>query len=149
MTGKFLHTCLLLLVSATIAQAQPTGYVISARNAESLADEAGLRARVEFLTDSLCSGRAPGTPGSIHAQANIARQFRAAGLLPVRDGWFRGFRTVSGTPAHNVLGFLPGSGSKYVIVAAHFDHIGTLSGNLYPGADSNAISCINWLKLTS
>ena len=147
MTGKFLHTCLLLLVSATIAQAQPTGYVISARNAESLADEAGLRARVEFLTDSLCSGRAPGTPGSIHAQANIARQFRAAGLLPVRDGWFRGFRTVSGTPAHNVLGFLPGSGSKYVIVAAHFDHIGTLAGTLYPGADSNASGVASLLTL--
>ena len=147
MTGKFLHTCFLLLVSATIAQAQPTGYVISARNAEPLADEAGLRARVEFLTDSLCTGRAPGTPGSIQAQASIARQFRAAGLLPVRDGWFRGFRTVSGTPAHNVLGFLPGSGSRYVIVAAHFDHIGTLSGNLYPGADSNASGVASLLTL--
>ena len=138
MTGKFLHTCLLLLVSATFALAQPKGYVISARNAEPLATEDDLRARVEFLTDSLCAGRASGTPGSIHAQAGIARQFRAAGLLPGREGWYRGFRTVSGRPAHNIVGFLPGSGEKYVVVTAHFDHVGTLSGALYPGADSNA-----------
>ena len=138
MTGKFLHTCLLLLAAATFARAQSTGVFISARNAEPLADEAGLRSRVEFLSDSLCTGRASGTPGSVHAQASIARQFAASGLLPADGSWFRGFRTLTGAPAHNIVGFLPGSGNKYVIVAAHFDNIGTLGGNLYPGADSNA-----------
>ncbi len=138
MTGKFLHTCLLLLAAATFARAQSTGVYISARNAEPLADEAGLRSRVEFLTDSLCTGRASGTPGSIHAQAGIARQFAASCLLPAGDSWFHGFRTLSGATAHNVVGILPGLGNKYVVVAAHFDHIGTLSGTLYPGADSNA-----------
>jgi hypothetical protein len=138
MTRKFLSACLLLLTLATYALAQPKGYVISARNAEHLADEATLRARVGFLSDSLCAGRASGTPGSIHAQSAIARQFAVIGLKPCSEGWFRGFRTISGVPAHNIVGFLPGSGNKYVIVAAHFDHIGTLSGTLYPGADSNA-----------
>lgn len=138
MTGKFLHTCLVLLALATFAQAQPRGYVISARNAEHLADEASLRSRVEFLSDSLCTGRASGTPGSLHAQASIARQFEAYGLLPSGGTWFHGFRTLSGSPAHNVVGFFPGFGNKYVIIAAHYDHIGTLSGTLYPGADSNA-----------
>ena len=138
MNGKFLHTCLLLLAVATLARAQSSGYYISARNAEPLADEASLRTRVEFLSDSLCTGRASGTPGSIHAQASIARQFAASGLLPAGGSWFHGFRTISGAPAHNIVGFLPGFGDKYVIVAAHFDHIGTLSGTLYPGADSNA-----------
>ena len=139
MTGKFLHTCLLLLTVATFARAQSTGVFISARNAEPLADEESLRSRVEFLADSLCTGRASGTPGSVQAQANIARQFAASGLLPASGGsWFHGFRTLTGAPAHNVVGFLPGSGNKYVVVAAHFDHIGTLAGSLYPGADSNA-----------
>ena len=146
MTGKFLHTCLLLLISAAFAQAQSTNYFISARNAEHLADEAGLRARVEFLTDSLCTGRASGTPGAIHAQAYIAREFAGLGLKP-SETWFRGFRTLSGAPAHNVVGFLPGSGDKYVVVAAHYDHIGTLSGTLYPGADSNASGVASLLLL--
>ena len=57
MTRKLICACLLLLTLATIAQAQPKGYVISARNAEPLATEEDLRARVEFLTDSLCAGR--------------------------------------------------------------------------------------------
>ena len=138
MTGKFLHTCLLLLVSAVIASAQSTGYYISARNAEHLADPAVLRAQVEFLTDSLCAGRACGTTGSVQAQSSIARQYAAIGLKPAPDGWFRGFRTLMGNPAHNVVGFLPGIGDKYVVIAAHFDHIGTLNGLMYPGADSNA-----------
>ena len=138
MIGKFLHTVLLLLAAAVFAQAQPTGYYISARNAEPVATEEGLRAHVVALTDSLLTGRAPGTPGSVQAQAIIAREFAAAGLLAPVGGRFRGFRTITGTSAHNVVGFLPGSSDRYVIVAAHYDHIGTLSGTLYPGADSNA-----------
>ena len=146
MTGKILHTCLLLVVWTALAQAQPRGFVISARNAEQIADETELRLRVEFLTDSLCAGRASGTPGSIQAQSGIAREFAALGLKP-SETWYRGFRTLSGAPAHNVVGFLPGSGTRYVIVAAHFDHIGTLSGNLYPGADSNASGVASLLTL--
>ena len=147
MHGKFLHTCLLLLAMSLTARAQSPGVFISARNAEPLADEADLHARVAFFADSLCAGRAPGTAGSVHAQAAIARQFAASGLRPCRDGWFRGFRTLAGASAHNVVGFLPGSGSGYVVVAAHFDHIGTLSGTLYPGADSNASGVASLLTL--
>ena len=138
MTRKFLSACFLFLTLAAAAWAQPRNYIISARNAEHLADTATLRASVGFLADSLCAGRAAGTPGSVHAQAAIARQFAAYGLKPCADGWFRGFRTLTGAPAHNVVGFHPGTGNKYVVVAAHFDHIGTLGGALYPGADSNA-----------
>ena len=147
MTRKFLGACLLMLVLATQARAQTTTYFISARNAEHLADETTLRTSVAFFADSLCAGRASGTPGSVHAQSAIARQFAAIGLSPAREGWFRGFRTLAGAPAHNVVGFLPGSGSKYVVVAAHFDHIGTLSGTLYPGADSNASGVASLLTL--
>ena len=147
MNGKFLLTSLFLLALTTFAAAQPKGYIISARNAEPVADEAGLRTRVAFFADSLCAGRAPGTAGSVHAQAAIAREFAASGLRPCRDGWFHGFRTDIGTPAHNIVGFLPGSGSGYVIIAAHFDHIGMLSGSLYPGADSNASGVATLLTL--
>jgi hypothetical protein len=138
MNRKFLIACLLLVTWTSLVRAQSSGVFISARNAEPLADEAGLRASVAFFSDSLCAGRASGTPGSIHAQAAIARQFAVLGLKPAGGSYFHGFRTLTGTSAHNVVGFLPGSGDKYVVVAAHFDHIGTLAGTLYPGADSNA-----------
>ena len=138
LTRKFLSICLALTALTTLAGAQPSGYFISARNAEHLADTAGLRSRVAFLADSLCAGRASGTPGSLHAQSAIARQFAAYGLKPAGGTYFHGFRTLTGGSAHNVVGFLPGSGDRYVVVAAHYDHIGTLAGTLYPGADSNA-----------
>ena len=147
LTRKFLSACLLLTWPATLAAAQPAGYFISARNAEHLADTAALRSRVAFRSDSLCTGRASGTPGSIHAQSAIARQFAAYGLQPAGGSFFHGFRTLSGQPAHNVVGFLPGSGTRYVVVAAHYDHIGTLAGNLYPGADSNASGVASLLAL--
>ena len=138
MKVNFLHIALALLASTLTAAAQPKGYVVSARNADPLATEDALRARVEFLTDSLCTGRAPGTPGSTWAIAGLGRQFAGIGLLPSGGSYFHGFRTDSGRPGHNVVGFLPGSGTKYVVVTAHFDHLGTLAGNFYPGADSNA-----------
>ena len=109
MTRKFLSACLLLALLTTLAAAQPAGYIISASNAEHLA-----------------------------AQSAIARQFAAYGLRPFGSSYFHGFRTINGASAHNVVGFLPGSGDRYVVVAAHYDHIGTLAGTLYPGADSNA-----------
>ena len=146
-TRKFLSACLLLVLLTTLAAAQPTGYYISARNAEHLADEEGLRTRVAFFADSLCAGRASGTPGSLHAQSAIARQFAAYGLKPAGSSYFHGFRTLSGGPAHNVVGFLPGFGNRYVVVAAHYDHIGTLAGSLYPGADSNASGVASLLTL--
>lgn len=138
MKAKFLHILPLLLAAALTAAAQPRGFVISARNADALATEEALRARVEFLADSLCTGRSPGTPGSTWAIAGIGRQFASIGLLPSGGSFYHGFRTDSGRPGHNVVGFLPGSSTRYVVIAAHFDHLGTLSGTLYPGADSNA-----------
>ena len=135
---KFLHVAFLVLVMAVSAAAQPRGYVISARNAEFLADEAELRAQVAFLTDSICAGRATGTVGSTRAINAIGMEFKASGLLPADGSYYRGFRANGGRTAHNVVGFLPGSGPRYVVVAAHFDHLGTLAGTMYPGADSNA-----------
>jgi len=48
---------------------------------------------------------------------------------------------------HNVVGYLPGETDEYVIVGAHYDHLGlggqfslapSLTGTVHPGADDNA-----------
>ncbi|HEX4137986.1 MAG TPA: M28 family peptidase [Bryobacteraceae bacterium] len=48
---------------------------------------------------------------------------------------------------HNVLGYLPGETDEYVIIGAHYDHLGlggqyslapSLTGTVHPGADDNA-----------
>jgi len=48
---------------------------------------------------------------------------------------------------HNVVGYLPGETDEYVIIGAHYDHLGlggqfslapSLTGTVHPGADDNA-----------
>ena len=111
---------------------------------ESLITGESLRGSVEFLADTLCEGRATGTRGAVEASFWIARRFKSMSLLPMgRNGadgsYFQSFST-PGATGHNVLGFCPSPvpSDRYIIVAAHYDGIGVLSGRYYPGADSNA-----------
>ncbi len=112
---------------------------------------AKLEREIGFLTDSLCDGRATGTRGCVEAGAWIARQFQEAGLMPFDASWFKSFRSANGTVGHNVIGLLPGSSKrhpeKYIIVAAHYDHIGNINGRMYPGADANASGVVAMTSL--
>ena len=110
--------------------------------AKSLITQEKLGREVSFLTDSICQGRASGTKGNLEAAMWIRRKFEEAGLIGMTDSWTQGFSIKNGIRGHNVIGMLPGSNSipcdRYVIIGAHFDHLGMLDGKMYPGADSNA-----------
>lgn len=97
---------------------------------------------VGFLADTLCQGRATGTRGGSEAAFRIYRQFQKAGLLPFDSTFVKHFYAGKGLVGHNLVGMLPGSLKKpcdrYVVVGAHYDHLGNLGGNVYPGADANA-----------
>lgn len=98
--------------------------------------------KVEFLADSICQGRATGTRGNVEAGFYIVKQFEKAGLMPMEGTFVKHFFAGRGLVGHNIMGFLPASiknpSDKYVIVGAHYDHLGSLSGSVYPGADANA-----------
>jgi Zn-dependent M28 family amino/carboxypeptidase len=90
---------------------------------------------VKGLVDSLCSdacaGRAPGTPGGRLARSYVIDALRAGGLDPFEQP----------IPQHggaNVLATIPGRVDRWVIVGAHYDHLGTGAGRIYRGADDNA-----------
>lgn len=110
--------------------------------ARNLIWESKLHRHVEFLSDTLCQGRATGTRGSIEAAFWIEREFRDAGLMKFGNTYAKRFYAGKGLLGRNVIGFLPGSSknprNRYVVVGAHFDHIGQLNGVTYPGADANA-----------
>ena len=110
--------------------------------AKSLITQEKLGREVSFLSDSICQGRASGTKGNLEAAMWIRRKFEEAGLIGMTDSWTQGFSIKNGIRGHNVIGMLPGSKSipcdRYVIIGAHFDHLGMLDGKMYPGADSNA-----------
>lgn len=57
---------------------------------------------------------------------------------------------------NNVVGYLPGETSEYIVVGAHYDHLGlgeqyslapTLAGTMHPGADDNASGTAGLLAL--
>ena len=57
---------------------------------------------------------------------------------------------------HNIVGFLPGESAEYLILGAHYDHIGhgelfsmapSGSGSIHPGADDNASGTAGVLEL--
>ena len=104
--------------------------------------EKKLYKKVEFLSDTICHGRVTGTIGNIQTATWIAREFRNAKVMPVGDTYVKRFDTGQGVIGGNVVGFIPGSiktpKDRYVIVGAHYDHLGQLKGTNYPGADSNA-----------
>ncbi len=120
--------------------AAPRRVRISPRNAEKVVTARTLRDDVAFLSDSLCDGRRTGTVGSGMASSWIAQQFSGTGLKPLAGSWFQCFETQTGETGHNVAALLPGGSQekRYVVVGAHFDHLGSIRGVLYPGADSNA-----------
>ncbi len=110
-----------------------------------------VKRETSFLADSICNGRGTGTPGNMEAGAWISRKFREAGLMRFDSTWAKSFTSPNGTIGRNILGFLPGSSKrhpeKYVIVAAHYDHIGNINGRMFPGADANASGVVAMTSL--
>lgn len=110
-----------------------------------------LEREISFLTDSICGGRASGTRGSVESAMWIRRRFEDSGLIRINDSWTPGFSIGHRLRGHNVIAMLPGSRSipcdRYIIVGAHYDHLGLIDGKMYPGADSNASGVVAMMNL--
>ena len=133
-------------------------------------NQAKAEAIVEFLADDELLGREAGQPGSRIAARYLASALKEAGIapLPGTTAYYQPFeacaverqqkgrwqvhpdslaRLKQGTHRSlklaNILGWIPGERTdEYVVIGAHFDHIGydpTLAGDqIYNGADDNA-----------
>src|SRR5205085_2473399 len=71
----------------------------------------------------------------LRARALVVDALRAAGLDPHEQA-------IGSSKGANVIATLPGSVDRWVLVGAHYDHLGTSGGGdaktFYPGADDNA-----------
>ena len=137
---KYLLVSLAAFLPFFACRAQNVVYTTEAEIAHKALTESHLRSYVEFLSDSVCAGRATGTPGGNVATFWLVSRFQSCGLQPVGGSYVRHFTTETRKTGRNVIGLLPGSrpDADYVILAAHYDGLGTLDGKMYPGADSNA-----------
>ena len=132
---------------------------------------ARLEAHVRFLASDELMGRAAGTPGEAAAARYIAEQFRAAGALPAgADGYLQpivferaptargerlrlpqtpGAGAVTGyNVAARIEGRDPERRAEFVVLMAHFDHVGagmhngpgaTPADSIFNGARDNAM----------
>ena len=133
-TATFL---LALGVAAGCASVSSTTAATSA-----IASEALMR-HVSLLAADSMRGRLVGTPENAKARAYIANQFSAAGLQPVGGSYEQPVevrRDTSVRRAINVVGMVRGraTADRYIVVTAHFDHVGVRNGEIYNGADDNA-----------
>jgi hypothetical protein len=128
---------------------------------------------VRYLSSDRLAGRRIGSPGADSAAAWIALRMEQAGLTPApgSEGWFQAFVIAHDSPAghgtglggargRNVIGLLkgrdPALADEYVVVGAHYDHLGTGGqGSLSPdsagvphnGADDNASGVAAMLEI--
>ena len=90
-----------------------------------------MRPLVDTLCSERCAGRKLGTPGGRAARAEVVSALRAAGLDPFEQ-------EVAACRGANVIATLPGDVDRWVLVGAHFDHLGKAGGEVFWGADDNA-----------
>lgn len=102
-------------------------------------DPARLMADVETLSAPAMEGRRTGTPGSERARAFLLERFRALGLTPIGPGYEQRFSSGEASAA-NLVGMVRGTmrPDEFLLVTAHYDHLGVRNGALHPGADDNA-----------
>jgi hypothetical protein len=123
--------------------------------------ENSLRGNLSFLSSDLLEGRDTPSRGLDLAADYIAAQFRRAGLEPVGgDGYFQDAR-VKGQVVRNVAGLLRGSdaalGGTYVILSAHYDHLGIRpngedrgsSDRIYNGANDDGSGTVSVIEIAA
>jgi Zn-dependent M28 family amino/carboxypeptidase len=92
-------------------------------------------------------GRQAGTAGGVKARAYVIERFKASGVKPFGESYEQPFTFPSGRGASatgrqgvNVVGRTDGRRTPrhYIVVTAHYDHIGVRNGEVFNGADDNA-----------
>jgi hypothetical protein len=135
-----------------------------------VADSAAIRSDIAYLASDKLEGRLTGTPGNDSAAAYIARRYQSLRLRPAYPGYLQKFVARSaaavhsgdtvGHPTQNVVAILKGSDPKlagqYIVIGAHFDHLGNQTqfsmdpeakDAIRNGADDNASGTAAVLQL--
>lgn len=102
--------------------------------------EESLKATVSCLADDHNRGRASGTVGNTRVERYIVDKFKQFGLKPYEWAYTQSFRYKDSITLRNVVGILPATRhtDEYIVISAHYDHIGEIKGRIYNGADDNA-----------
>lgn len=105
------------------------------------ADTAALMQTVRALAADSMEGRRAGTPGGARARRYLIARLEAIGVAPTGGTYEHRFALPrDSSMGVNLLGVLPGTDTSapYIVLSAHYDHLGIRRGETYNGADDNA-----------
>lgn len=158
-SGRLLAALLLTLLLFTAVACQP---VLKHRGRSAIQDEdmqyllgmyehEQMMSWIEELTSEAYGGREAGTKYEDLAGDYIIELLKSFDLEPWREAGFEDYRHTFeiGRPetSENIIAVLPGKSSeKYLLIGAHYDHIG-IRDVVYPGADDNAVGTAAVLEL--
>ncbi len=111
---------------------------------------------LRILSADDMQGRDTGSEGGAKAREYIVGRLEALGVQPSPMGrlqpWEMQGRTREGVKTFNgvnIIGVIPGTrvSDKYIVVTAHYDHVGVNDGQVFNGADDNASGVATMLEL--
>jgi Zn-dependent M28 family amino/carboxypeptidase len=110
---------------------------------------------VETLAADDMEGRLVGSPGGRKAREYVLRRLKQAGVAAAGAGFERPFDFTTRGGEHrqgtNLVGIIRGTrdSAHYIVVTAHYDHIGVRGGEVFNGADDNASGVAALLALAA
>ena len=98
---------------------------------------------LSFLSSNKLGGRKIASEGNILAQKYIISQLVSSSIQPLNNEYQQKFiikNHFNEIEGHNIIAMIPGSGNieNFIVLTAHFDHIGKKGNKVYNGADDNA-----------
>ncbi len=119
-------------------------------------DTTEIKNTLSFISHDLTRGRVTGSNGNMIVRSYLVHRLREMGIQPFYSkSYTQSFRIAESTYhkdsviGRNVIGVLPSLyySDKYIVVSAHYDHLGILGGRIYNGADDNASGVTSLLTI--
>lgn len=123
--------------------------------AQELINEESLKFQLEYLASDELEGRDTGSEGIEKAAQFIEKHFQKKGLKPFYASYRDSFMAKD-MHAYNLIGMVEGTDAKlkneYVIIGAHYDHVGITKkkvegDSIVNGANDNATGSVGVLQL--
>jgi len=113
-------------------------------------DSAALMRTVRALAADSMEGRRVGSPGGARARRYLLERLRLLDLAPWGTGYEYPFPLSGEVAGVNLLAVIPGQDRhRFLVLSAHYDHVGVQRGQIYNGADDNASGVAGVLALAA
>lgn len=139
-------TCCYVVLCALLFCGQAVSFELKANSA--------LLQDIQQLSDNRMAGRKTAQPGAELARDYIRLRFSDLGLTALKPDFQHPFHYSIGfadKQGINLIASLKGCSKpdSYIVMTAHYDHLGIIAGKVYNGADDNASGVATMLALAA